>query len=319
MTTAHLETTAKRPLDEAGARSLYACSGCMRCRSFCKHDNEVGFALFSARQVAVDRQLAPAGAQSTLATFREHQNPFGANLAEAVGRFRAESPVRFQLFAGCSTLVKRPDLVEDALAVGAGFSAPMGVSRAGVRCCGYPLYAAGDIDAFRVHARNFAESLGPYPELVVLDPGCAYTLRVVYPRFDVPLGIIVRTIYEVLDEHRSHVPPRPPALGALAYHDACHLGRGLGQYEQPRRLLALAAERVLEDPAARQEAGCTGGGGLLPRTMPEVSVDVARRTAARVAPNGETVVTACPTSGRMLERAGRRTADLLAVLRRWLD
>ena len=57
MSEAHLVTTGKRTLEPGGAKALYACTGCMRCRSFCKHENEVGFALFSARQTAVDREL----------------------------------------------------------------------------------------------------------------------------------------------------------------------------------------------------------------------------------------------------------------------
>jgi fumarate reductase (CoM/CoB) subunit B len=320
MSTAFSATTARRPLDESGAKALYACTGCMRCRSFCAHENEVGFALFSARSLAVAGELAPAGARSTLETFAEHQNPFGAALGQAVERHTvASGPVRFQLFPGCSSLVKRSEVVDAASAVAQAFGVPVGVCRAAQRCCGYPLYAAGALTAFAAHARAFSEALAPYPELVVLDPGCAYTLQVVYARVGVTVPSQVRTLYEVLDEHAESAPRKPPVLGAVAYQDACHLGRGLGQYEPPRRLLALAVERIIEAPDAREEAGCSGGGGLLPRTQADVSVEVARREAARAAPRGETLVTACPTSSRMFERAGRKTADLLSVLRRWLD
>jgi Fe-S oxidoreductase len=163
------------------------------------------------------------------------------------------------------------------------------------------------------------EALAPYPELVALDPGCAYTLKVVYPRFGVALHTNVKTFTEVLDERRDQAPRKAPVIEKVAYHDACHLGRGLGEYESPRRLLALAAERTLEAPAAREEGGCSGGGGLMPRALPEVAVDVARREAATAAAGGETLVTACPTSSRMFERAGRKAADLVSVLRRWLE
>jgi dimethylglycine catabolism B len=153
MTEAFLVTQDKRPLEEMGAKALYACTGCMRCRSFCGHENEVGFALFSARKLAVDKALAPAGALSTLKTFAQHQNPFGPDLAEAAGRYRADAPVRYPLFPGCSSLVKRSDLVEDALAVGKALGTPFGVAKASSKCCGYPLYASGDEEAFVAHAR----------------------------------------------------------------------------------------------------------------------------------------------------------------------
>ncbi|MBX5482881.1 MAG: (Fe-S)-binding protein [Myxococcaceae bacterium] len=319
MTEAHLVTTQKRSLEPGGAKALYACTGCMRCRTYCRHENEVGFALFTARQEAIDRELAPQGARSTVRTFSQFGNPFGVDLSPLVARYRADTPVRFQLFPGCTTLAKRGEVLEAALAVGEALGAPFGVAKSSNRCCGYPLYAAGDLREFERHARATAEALKPYPELVVLDPGCAYTLRVVYPRVGVALQTDVRTIYEVLAERVDHAPSRPPMEETVAYHDACHLGRGLGQYEEPRRLLRAAVKHVREAQEHHGEAGCSGGGGLLPRTMAEASVTIARRQAERAAPDGETVVTACPTSRRMFERAGRRSEDLLTLVRRWIN
>lgn len=306
------------------AQAMAACTGCMRCRSFCKHENEVGLALFAARGPALQAGVAPKGAASTVKTFTEHGNPFGKDLGPLVSNYRAEGPVRFPMFAGCSALAKRPEVIEDALVVSRELGAPFGVCRASTRCCGYPLYAAGDTDAFRVHAEKVAEALKPYPELVVLDPGCAYTLKVVYPRVGVELGGSIRTVYEVLSERIDHAADRPPLELTVGYHDACHLGRGLGQYEEPRSLLRAAVREVREARDNRSEAGCSGGGGLLPRTMTDTSVEVARRQAEAIGSdaNGSgaaPVVTACPTSRRMFERAGRPAEDLLAVLRRWLQ
>ena len=208
--------------------------------------------------------------------------------------------------------------MDDALAVGEVLSTPFAVGKAAAKCCGYPLYAAGDLEGFVRHATRFAEMLQQYPELVVVDPGCAYTLKVVYPRMGVALGGTVRTVYEVLAERLDHAPSRPKLPFTAAYHDACHLGRGLGQYEPPRALLAAAVTSVGEAREAREEAGCAGGGGLLPRTMPDTAVEVARAQGERLAEAGTVVVTACPTSRRMFARAGKPAEDLLAVLRRWL-
>lgn len=319
MSEAFLVTEGKRALDVDGAKSLYACTGCMRCRSFCRHENEVGFALFAARQEAIVQGLAPKAVTSTLETFARHKNPFGVDLSDAVARFRPDSPVRYALFPGCSALAKRPSLVDDALAVGHALAAPLGVCRASVRCCGYPLYAAGDLAGFAEHAALFARSLDAYPELVVLDPGCAYTLLVTYPRVGVEVKSRIRTLYDVLASHLGHAPSRPKLPMRAVYHDACKLGRGLGQYEEPRALLSAAVEEVIEGAEREAEAGCAGGGGLLPRTMPDTSVDMARRLSSELALGGETIVTACPTSRRIFDRAGRQADDLLSVLRRWLE
>jgi fumarate reductase (CoM/CoB) subunit B len=229
--------------------------------------------------------------------------------------------VRYPLFPGCSSLVKRPEVIEDTLAVSKAFGAPMGVAKVSARCCGYPLYAAGSHDAFRDHAQANAAVLDHVPELAVLDPGCAFTFSVVYPQFGVKLKTRVRTVVEVLADNLAHAPAHPPLGETVGYHDACHLGRGLGQYDQPRALLSKAVSAVVEAASIRREGGCSGGGGLLPRTMPDVAVEVARRQANEVT-SGEgdvPVVTACATSKRMFERAGKKSYDLMALLRRWTE
>lgn len=319
MTTARQVTLGQRPIDAPASAAIHACTGCMRCKSFCKHDNQVGDALFAARGHARAEGVQPKGASSTVATFTQSGNPFGQSLAEIAARFRAETPMRYPLFPGCSTLVKRTSLIDDALAVAAAFGAPMGVGRASGRCCGYPLYAAGAHDVFAENAEGFARGLEHHPELVVMDPGCAYTLAVVYPQFGVKLPSRVRTLTEVLADNLPHAPAKPPLNETAGYHDACHLGRGLGQYDGPRALLKRAVATVREAPSHHAEGGCSGGGGLVPRTMPEASVEVARRQAAEVGPGGETIVTACATSKRMFERAGKKSEDLISLLRRWIE
>ncbi len=320
MTAAHLVVTGKRAADESTSKAVHACTGCGRCTSFCKHENTVASALFAAREASIKSGQQPQGAASTLATFAQAQNPFGVELAALVASWRNDTPVRYPLFPGCSSLVKRPQLIEDTLVVAKAFGAPMGVSKVASRCCGYPLYAAGAHDAFRAHANANAESMALVPELAVLDPGCAYTLSVVYPEFGVRLKTRIRTVVDVLADNVNHAPSKPPILETVGYHDACHLGRGLGQFDQPRKLLARAVTHVQEADSIRAEAGCSGGGGLLPRTMPETAVEIARRQAAQMALQTEvSVVTACPTSKRMFERAGKSAFDLMALLRRWVE
>lgn len=320
MTVAHLVETGARAFDEAAARSAHACLGCGRCTTFCKHGNQVGAALFAEREKSIVSATQPKGAASTLATFQQSGNPFGAELSPLVAAYRSDRPMRHALFTGCTALVKTPGLIDDTLAVSAAFGVPMGVAKASAKCCGYSLFAAGAMSAFEEHARGVAQAFESWPELVVLDPGCAFTLRELYGRVGVTLPTKIRTVIDVLSEALPMAPARPPLPLTVAYHDSCMLGRGLGEYEAPRALLARAVTGVLEGSSSRAEGGCSGGGGLLPRTMPEVSVDIARRQAADLAEDPAVpLVSACPTSRRMFERAGRTSLDLVGLLRRWVE
>ena len=319
MSVVHHVVTGQRQLDADAASAIHACTGCGRCTSFCSHENPVTHSLFGARQQAVSAGLQPRGAASTLATFQQAQNPFGHELGSLVASWRAQRPVRYPLFPGCSSLVKRPALIEQTLAVAEAFGAPMGVAKTASRCCGYPLFAAGNFEAFASHARADAAAFVETPEVAVLDAGCAYTFRKLYPRFGVAVPTRMRTVVEVLHENLPHAPDRPPLPERVGYHDACHLGRGLALYDEPRALLSRAVTAVVEAPSMRREAGCSGGGGLVPRTMTETSVEIARRQAAEISEDSNvTVVTGCPTSTRMFERAGRRALDLVSLLERWV-
>jgi Fe-S oxidoreductase len=320
MTAAHLVLTGQRPLDADVAQAAHACTGCGRCTSFCKHENQVGPTLFALRGQTVKAGLQPKGAASTLATFQQAQNPFGRELGSLVASWRAQAPVRYPLFPGCSSLVKRPGLIEQTLTVAAAFGAPMGVARSSSRCCGYPLYAAGAFEAFESHARSVASAFAETPEVAVLDAGCAFTLRKLYPEVGVTVPARVRTVVEVLHDNLPHAPTRPPLPERVGYHDACHLGRGLSLYDEPRALVAKAVTTIVEAPSLRREAGCSGGGGLVPRTMAETSVEIARRQGLEIAEDPDVaLVSACPTSTRMFERAGRRAVDLISLLERWVN
>ena len=122
---------------------------------------------------------------------------------------------------------------------------------------------------------------------------------------------------ELLVEQASRALTRmkhvPHEAGPVRWHDPCQLGRGLGVYEAPRAVLGRALGRTPDefDAHQRRELGvCSGAGGLLPATMPEVARDVARarldahaRLSRGSGDGGGRVVTACASSLLAMRRA----------------
>ena len=109
-------------------------------------------------------------------------------------------------------------------------------------------------------------------------------------------------------------------LGPVRWHDPCQLGRGLGIYEAPRQVLARVLGRAPDEfDRSRQGARCSGAGGLVPVTMPDVARAIAeQRIADHERHGGGTIVTACASSLRSFERAGAKVVDLATVVRRAL-
>ena len=102
--------------------------------------------------------------------------------------------------------------------------------------------------------------------------------------------------------------------GPVRWHDPCQLGRGLGVYDAPRAdaLPRPRSERPTSSPSQREQAVCSGAGGLLPSTMPETARAIAdARLEAHGRAGGGRIVTACASS--LLAMRKRAAAPGVAV------
>jgi len=208
-------------------------------------------------------------------------------------------------------------------------------------CCGLPLRLAGDVDGFRAHARSVVRALeaSGVERVLVADAGCALALRRRYPDagVDLPADDAARPFVEPLVEAAARwlasrrAPPESsvplsgervrPDLGeahaddadeadrrageAVFWHDPCALGRGLGVFDAPRLVLArLLGRPPNEFPSSREDAVCSGAGGLLPSTMPDVARAIARARLDEACSGGATqIVTGCASGLFALRRA----------------
>jgi len=300
-------------LQREHAATWYACSGCMRCRSFCEHDNEVAATLNAARAEAMRAGVAPDAARDVLERHKEREARASA-AAERIfqGAMKGRAPVVY--VPGCTACVTSS---EDARA---GLSVVQSLSGSEVRveagaCCGLPLLEAGDQAGFLAAAKRFLDRLSGAERVVFGDPGCLHALARVAPS----LGLS----HDFGMEHLSQLAARaltrlgPVRLeGEVRYQDPCRLGRGMGVYEEPRAVLS----RLLGRPAGefsqnRERAECCGAGGQLPRTdRPTAEAVAAERLDAHQLAGGGTVVTACTSCQRALSRAGARTRDLGSLI-----
>ncbi len=138
-------------------------------------------------------------------------------------------------------------------------------------------------------------------KIIVAECGHAYAaMKWDAPKwFGAPLKFKVRSLLEVIDDYvRKGLISLDPSRNSdlVTYHDPCNLGRKVGIFEQPRRIINACVQKFQEMTPNRVENFCCGGGGGLVANLDwqdfrlktgKVKADQIRDTGAKV------VVTAC--------------------------
>lgn len=306
-------------LDDTGAHeALEACTGCGACVEQCAHGNPVAETLFAARGIAKTER-----AERFRERFVATGDVKGRDLHAALAKLPRDGSAKLAYFPGCTRLTGDERKIErdlEALRVATGHDVRACDLPPGMACCGYPLYADGQVDALTPHLKKLGKLLAGHDVVVTPDPGCAYTLSVVrrglLGESAVKDGPAIVPLVEVLAKQAARFRGRSAGL-QVRYHDPCYLGRRGRTFSAPRRLLEEATGVApLEFAQHHDDADCSGGGGLYPESNPDGALRVAERRLER---DGnahvpvDIVVTACPSAERNFRRTGARVLDVVDV------
>ncbi|HLK41111.1 MAG TPA: (Fe-S)-binding protein [Polyangiaceae bacterium] len=292
------------PLDAVHAASAWACSGCWHCRAGCDHRNPVADVLLDARAALARRGLAPPAARRVIDRFPQHDAATQDSTRALMNHPRARPGGADALLIGCSYTRRLPEEAFDAVSATTALTGrPVELVR---RCCGLPLLLAGDAEGFARQVATVARSVAGAARILVVDAGCASTLRRHYRGAADYVAARTQVLVELAAERVSGLAAVGDLGGLVRWHDPCQLGRVLGLYDAPRavlgRILGRPPDELLD---VREHAICAGSGGLLPSTMPDVARSIAAaRVAAHDQAGGGRIVTACASSLLLLRRAG---------------
>jgi len=268
---------------------------------YCKHENEPGLVLLSARQQANARGYRHPRLENYAERFRRREARLVATLRDTVPGEHFAEDAAIGFWPGCDNIDKSPDAITQSLRIFDRIGADhVRVVSSGQACGGYPLLAAGYMDMFRWHATRVAADLKRYRAVVINCSACLYTLRVQYQAEGIELASDIISLSEFLARGAPQLGGKPESGSQVYYHDPCYLSRYTGVIEPPRRVLSRFAE-VREFSWSKTDADCCGGGGLLPKTMPRIADEMARRRLRDISGRGGgTVVTSCATCAFML-------------------
>ena len=193
----------------------------------------------------------------------------------------------------------------------------------GQTCCGMPLFNSGyHHDAAVVAARTVGLFAGA-EHVVVPSGSCAWMVKTEYPGLlkDDPTlkaaaEVLATKTYELsqfLVDVLGVTSVESSFRGKVAYHDSCHLLRGLGESRAPRTLLrGVKGCQLVELPGSDE---CCGFGGSFSVRLPEVSTAVLDKKLATAEGTGADCLVACD-AGCLMQMGGgltRRGSRVRAV------
>ncbi len=268
------------PLDTEAVQTFQQCTGCGLCTEYCDHDIDVYPVMREARAEGARRGVVTPEARNVLDNYLQYGNPYGNLTPAYLNRVGARILRQAQVFyvPDVSAIARRPEALDAVLLVleklhqenVALWPGPMLGS-------GYLLHTLGFDDEFRAHAKAFADVARGARTLVFASPHDAETVRKHYPAAGAQLEAEVLTEAEWLLRILAHQDVPGQSARRVLYHDPCSLGRGLGVYDAPRRIIeAVNGSPALEFSWSGAESKCCGWGGGYAFTVPESAKIVAR-------------------------------------------
>ncbi len=183
--------------------------------------------------------------------------------------------MRVGYFVGCGTNMVYPNIADALIKVLTHNDIEVVIPHDQI-CCGTSIYNSGDFESGIKHAQKNLEVFDKLDIdcIVVACASGGLTLKKEYPellkagKFKVPVYDISEFLVDHIDLKKdfkdSHYYPQDAphpqdATYKLTYHDPCHLNRGQGIKDQPRKLLKLLPNvKFFEMEEADR---CCGGGG----------------------------------------------------------
>ncbi len=328
--------------------AFYMCVDCKHCITPCLHKIDVPKVLIEARAKVYESGMSDQNIKKFAGLLEKYDHPYSHimedNLKEVVsglysryteqkktkgmptlaapyqGVDHEKPPIdraRVLYFPGCTALRFYKDTVKGVSRLLTVLDIDFDIMDEPT-CCGYPGYAAGVKDWFQKTAAKLKGTLDKYDTVISTCPTCINTFKNIYRRNGIELKANPMHILEfIAPKIKQLLKQTTKADAVVAYHDPCHLGRHLGDYDTPREIIDLIYEKRVEFQWSKEEANCCGGGGAVPLTNPDTSSKIGKKRMEEFKLTGaDKLLTACPSCVRWLKKADERieVIDIVDVL-----
>ncbi len=280
-------------LNERAAERIFQCTTCGDCKERCPAGVDTLGIIEDTRSDLVDLDLSPKKHRKLAKRIEEYHNPYGEESSDK-NRFRkgADSP-DVLYFMGCTAAYRSPDTVMATMDILDAAGVNYRILGEDEWCCGSVLRRSGYSElAEEVKEHN----IGVFEEsgvdtIITSCSGCFRTIKEEYTMEGIEVLDITQYVDRLLSEGKLDLEK---SEDVITYHDPCHLGRHMGVYEGPRRVLEQVATLV-EMEHCEEDSLCCGAGGGVKSAFADLSVNIGKKRMEEAKrTEADLVVTPCP-------------------------
>ena len=305
---------------------IYACTLCGGCEVTCRRnraDMEPLKVLYELRFKCVNDGKGPLDKHKKLSeNVEKYHNPYGepheARFEWMPKNETNNCGIEVGLFVGCTLPYRLPNVARAAVGILNKLNIRFKVLQGEEFCCGGLLYRVGlasQIGELMEHNLKKIENLG-IKKMLFVCPGCYETFKSIYPKLGGTLNFEVLHMVELISDlsddkkikfNKSHQ--------RVTYHDPCHLGRLMGIYDQPRKILKAIPElRLVEMERMMDNTWCCGAGGGVKAAFKDFALWSARERLKEAEKTGSRLLlTACPFCELNLKDSAKAYSESMEV------
>ena len=288
-------------------RGLFSCLACYACQLKCPSD--VDYPLFMQKMRAVASNAGENGDCAHSGTIQSIIRMMSSNSIEQrrlewlSNEYRTSDQSEVLFFVGCAPYFEHIfdfdsgalDITKASLKI-LNFFGIEPKLLPDEKCCGHDMLWSGDIETFKKLAEHNADSIreSGAKKIVFSCPEGYRTFKEDYPDYvdmDCKLQHITEFLAEKIEEGGADFKE---FRKRVTYHDPCRLGRHLGIYDPPRKVLgAIPGIELVEMAQSREESLCCGTSAFTNCDAYSKQIRVERLLEAK-ATGAELLVTSCP-------------------------
>jgi len=290
-------------------QKLFSCLTCYTCQQRCPCDVDFPMFIRKARVIAQDNgqhgTYAHAGQLQSLARLMASPHIKQRRLEWLSDKYRISDESDILFWVGCAPYFepifediefRALDITEASLRV----LNSLGIEPkllSDEKCCGHDALWTGDVETFRKLAEHNATQIreAGVKKIVFSCPEGYRTLKQDYPNYGFRLDCELQHISEFVAERIEKDGLKfKETRRKVTYQDPCRLGRHLGIYDAPRKVLgSIPGIELVEMEHSREDAICCGTSAFT-NCDTYSNMIRAERLAEAKATGAETLITCCP-------------------------